>query len=80
MNSSSKSNHDEALIVTLLELPVVTVAAMIQWVKDHAEDVAISLSGQKMYIVADNSTLKEFADAFNRRFGMLAERYTLELP
>lgn len=80
MNSTSKSNTDEALIVTLLELPVVTVAAMIQWVKDHVEDVAISLIGQKLYIVADNITLKELADAFNRRFGMLTERYTLELP
>ena len=79
MYNTSKSN-DEAIIVTLLDLPVVTVAAMIQWVKDHVEDAAISLVEQKLYIVADNITLKELADAFNRRFGMLAERYTLELP
>ena len=80
MNSTSKSNNDEALIITLLELPVVTVAAMIQWVKDRVEDVAISLIGQKLYIVADNITLQELAGAFNRRFGMLTERYTIELP
>ena len=79
MNSTSKSN-DEALIITLLDLPVVTVVAMIQWVKAHVEDTAISLVDEKLFIIADNTTLKEVAAAFNHRFGMLAERYTLELP
>lgn len=79
MNSTSKSN-DEALIITLLDLPVVTAVAMIQWVKAHVEDTAISLVEQKLLIVADNTTLQELAAAFNHRFGMLTERYTLELP
>lgn len=77
MNSTSKFN-DETLIITLLELPVVTVAAMIQWVKDHAEDVAISLIGEQMYIISDKATLYEIHTAFNQRFGMLSERYNIK--
>lgn len=78
MQNTFKSN-DEALIITLLEIPVVTVIAMIQWVQDHVEDVGVSLIGQKLYIVADNITLKALAIAFDRRFGMLSERYTMNL-
>ena len=79
MRNISKSN-DDVLIITLMDLPVVTVAAMTQWVKDRVEDTAISLVEQKLFIVADNTTLKELAAAFNHSFDMLAGRYTLELP
>ena len=78
MQNTFKYN-DEALIITLLEIPVVTVIAMIQWVQDHVEDVGVSLIEQKLYIVADNITLKELVVAFNRRFEMLSERYTMNL-
>lgn len=76
MQNTSKS--DEALIIKL-ELPCVTVAAMLQWLRDHVDDVAVTIVGQKLYVVADKGTLKEIKDAFNQRFGMLSERYTLEL-
>ena len=78
MQSTFESN-DECCIITLLEIPVVTVIAMIQWVKDHVPDVGVSLIQQKLYIVADCITLKELAVAFNRRFGMLSERYSMNL-